>query len=88
MLKLNKMKKLISVVLAVMMTLSVASVAVSAEEAEITCEHEYGKWIISQDETCTEDGIKYRVCNFIKPYSDFVVLFATRQWENKDKTRE
>jgi len=62
MLKLNKMKKILSVILAVMMTLSMASVAVSAEEAEITCEHEYGKWIISQDETCTEDGIKYREC--------------------------
>lgn len=59
---MNKIKKIISVILAVMMTLSVASVAVNAEEAEITCEHEYGKWIISQDETCTEDGIKYREC--------------------------
>lgn len=56
------MKKVISIVLALIMALSVASVAVSAENAEIVCEHEYGKWIISQDETCTEDGIKYREC--------------------------
>ncbi len=56
------MKKVISIVLALIMALSVASVAVSAEDAEIVCEHEYGKWIISQDETCTEDGIKYREC--------------------------
>ena len=60
---MTKMKKVLSVILAVMMTLSVFAVAVSAEEAEeVTCEHEYGKWIISQDETCTEDGIKYREC--------------------------
>lgn len=59
---MNKMKKIISVILAVMMIFSMASVAVNAEDAEITCEHEYGKWIISHDETCTEDGIKYREC--------------------------
>lgn len=59
---MTKMKKAISVILSVIMALSVASVAASAEEAEITCEHEYGKWIISRDETCTEDGIKYREC--------------------------
>lgn len=61
---MTKMKKVLSVILAVMMTLSMFSVAVSAEnDAEATvCEHEYGKWIISQDETCTEDGIKYREC--------------------------
>ncbi len=60
---MTKMKKIHSVILAVMMTLSMFSVAVSAEDAEsVVCEHEYGKWIISQDETCTEDGIKYREC--------------------------
>lgn len=59
---MKKMKKIISAFLAVMMTFSMASVAANAEEAEITCEHEYGQWIISQDETCTEDGIKYREC--------------------------
>lgn len=56
------MKKIIAVILAVMTALSAASFAVSAEEAEVVCDHEYGKWIISQDETCTEDGIKYREC--------------------------
>ncbi len=59
---MKKMKKIISVILAVMMMLSVTSVAANAEDAEITCEHEYGKWIISQDETCEENGIKYREC--------------------------
>lgn len=58
---MKTMKKIISAFLALAMSLSMASVAASAEE-EITCEHEYGKWIISKDETCAEDGIKYREC--------------------------
>ncbi len=59
---MKKMKKVLSAFLAVIMMLSIASVSVNAEEAEVECSHEFGKWIISQDETCSEDGIKYREC--------------------------
>ncbi len=55
------MKKVISVFLAVLMAMNFACLAVNAEEVE--CEHEFGKWIISQDETCAEPGIKYRQCS-------------------------
>lgn len=55
---MKKITKVMSVFLAVLMAFGVMSVAVSAEE----CVHEYGKWIISQDETCAEPGIKYRKC--------------------------
>lgn len=44
----------------------VESTTLAEEETTIkpaTCDHEYGKWIISQEETCTENGIKYRVCS-------------------------
>ncbi len=32
------------------------------EDVVKTTGHSYGKWIISEDETCTEKGVKYRVC--------------------------
>ncbi len=57
---MKKSVKIISLLLSLLMVFGVFSVAVSAEEAE--CQHEYGKWYISQDETCTENGIKYREC--------------------------
>lgn len=70
---MKKMKKVISAILAVIMTLSAASVAVNAEDTATQCTHTlesgesaFGKWIISQNETCTENGIKYRECALCK----------------------
>ncbi len=59
------MKKLLSLLLAVLMAFSVVTFTASAEEVTETpaeCVHEWDKWIISQDGTCTEQGIKYREC--------------------------
>ncbi len=58
---MKKITKVMSVFLAVLMAFGVMSVAVNAEEVT-DCEHDFDKWIISQNETCADPGIKYRKC--------------------------
>ncbi len=65
------MKKILSLIMAVLMAFSVFTVAVSAEEATEpapACTHKLedgkwaGKWVISIEATCTEKGVKYLEC--------------------------
>ena len=65
------MKKILSVFLAVLMAMNIICFSASAEEIE--CEHEYGKWTISKDETCAEPGIKYRKCGLCDAFETGLV---------------
>lgn len=60
---MKKMTKVLSVFLALVMMVGMFTIGVNAEENnEAECVHAFGKWIISQDETCAVPGIKYRAC--------------------------
>ena len=66
------MKKILSLIMAILMAFSVFTVAASAEDATeptpetpaapVECTHNWSKWTIDQENTCTEQGIKYREC--------------------------
>ena len=71
---------------AVMATFSYTPIFAVGEEGgegggddQITCEHQWGEWIIDVEKTCTEDGQKHHVCELCGD-EETVAIPAGHEW--------